>query len=114
MELRFVPYEKKYLKSCAEIVRITWNFSEDLDSPRRPDLIDTYYVQSCVDPSEHLELIVDKQDTVKGILFGSIEDAPSGRKLVYRLRDLRLKLRCLFHILTGDFGKRKTAWKFFK
>ncbi len=114
MELRFATYEKKYLKSCADIVRVTWNFAEDLDSPRRPDLIDEYYVQSCVDPSEHLELIVDESDEVKGILFGSIEDAAPGRKLVSRLRGIRLKLWCLFHILTGDFGKRATALRFFE
>ncbi|MCU5086814.1 GNAT family N-acetyltransferase [Bacillus cereus] len=111
MELKFEKYDEKYLESCAALIRSTWKFEKEFIQPQKPEIIYQYYVLSCVNYSEHLDLIVDEHDEVKGMLFGSIEDADTRSEMKYKLQEIKTDLRMLFNLLRGDFGNRKTALK---
>ncbi|NGP46029.1 GNAT family N-acetyltransferase [Bacillaceae bacterium SIJ1] len=109
MELRFQKYNPSYLNSCAKLVRNTWAFDKEFHKPKKPESIFKQYVLSCENYSEHLDLIVDEHDEVKGILFGSIEDAGLFRTLKYQVKGMRNRLISLFYLIRGDFGQRKKA-----
>ncbi|AHD04439.1 hypothetical protein ERICIV_03992 [Paenibacillus larvae subsp. larvae] len=52
MELKFKKYDKKYLESCAALIRSTWEFEKEFIQPKKPELIYQYYVLSCVNSME--------------------------------------------------------------
>ncbi|MDT2246792.1 hypothetical protein P7H16_07295 [Paenibacillus larvae] len=43
MELKFKKYDKKYLESCAALIRSTWEFEKEFIQPKKPG-----QVQICV------------------------------------------------------------------
>ncbi|MCY6371480.1 GNAT family N-acetyltransferase [Clostridium ganghwense] len=109
MKLQFKKYNKRYLRSCSELVKTTWKLDEGFENLKNVDLIYKYYLLTCVNYSEHLDIIVDEKDNVKGLLFGSIEDASYMQIIKYKLKSLKLKLWALYHLALGNFGDRKTA-----
>lgn len=109
MKLRFEKFNNSHLEGCAEIIKTTWKFEEDFKNSKRKDLIYKYYVLACGNYCEHLEVIVDENDNVKGLLFGSIENTPYSEKIKYKFKELKLNLWALHHLIVGDFGDRKTA-----
>lgn len=111
MKYYYKKYEKKYLKDCANIVRDMWKFEKTLVNPKKPEILYEYYIRDCENYSEHLELLVNEKNHVKGILFGSIEDAKLYLKIKYALKHIRNAFGLYYHILNGDFGERKAAWK---
>lgn len=111
MELKFKKYNKKYLESCANLIRSTWPFEKEFNQPKNPEIIYQSYVLSCEMYSEHLDLIVDEYDNVKGILFGSIENAGFFSQMKYRAKGFKNNLKILYYLLRGGFGNRRTAWK---
>lgn len=114
MALTYAKYEKKYLKSCMEIIRSTWTFDKDFINPKKPDYVYKYYVLDCVNWSEHLDLLVDEQGQAMGILFGSIENTSLGKRLKFKARQIALRAEFWYHILNGDFGDRKRAVAVYK
>ena len=75
MNYKIVKYEKKYEYSCAELIRDTWNLHSGFKNIKNVMPIYIAYVRCCADYSLHLEAIVDENDNLKGVLFGSIERA---------------------------------------
>lgn len=114
MKYYYKKYEKKYLKDCAQMVRDTWEFEKTLVNPRKPEILYEYYIRDCENYSEHLEILADENDHAKGILFGSIEKATIFLKIKYSFKNIRNYAGMLYHILNGDLGKRKAAWKTFQ
>lgn len=114
MKYYYKKYEKKYLRDCANIVRNMWKFEKTLVNPKKPQILYEYYIRDCENYSEHLELLVDENDHAKGILFGSIEKSRLSLRIKYALKNIRNYLGIYYHILNGDLGERKAAWKTFQ
>ncbi|WP_072988409.1 GNAT family N-acetyltransferase [Clostridium cavendishii] len=112
--LKYKKFEKKYLDSCIEIVKSTWLFEENLINPKNPKYIYKHYVMNCVNWSEHLDLIVDDNDQVVGILFGSIEDNAWIKEFKYTIIQYKLNISMWWHIIIGDLGQRKRAFEVYK
>lgn len=110
MQLYYERYHRKHLQSCAEIIRTTWKFEKRLIRPKHPELLYQYYILDCENWSEHLDLLVDVEGTVWGILFGSIEAAPMRLRLKYLCKQLRNELFIRWHILLGHLGQRRAAF----
>jgi len=106
MKFIYKNYEKKYQKSCMELIKTTWQLDEYLETPRQPSHIYRYYLERCVIWSDYLELLVDEQDNVQGILFGAVTDIGYQKK---HLKQWLLNTSVLWHILIGDLGVRKSA-----
>jgi GNAT superfamily N-acetyltransferase len=109
MKLQFKKYNKRYLGSCSELIKTTWNFEEGHKNYKKVDLIYKYFLLTCENYSEHLDIIVDENDNVKGLLFGSIEDASYMQRIKYKFKSLKLKLWNFYHLALGNFGDRKIA-----
>lgn len=109
MLLSYKKYRNKYLESCMKLIQSTWTFEEEFLKPKHPRHIYKYYVLNCVNWSEHLELLVDEDDQVQGLLFGSREDATFPQKMKFRLIQWKLRFSLWWHILLGDLGNRKRA-----
>lgn len=109
MPLHFKPYEKKYLRSCAKLVRATWKIHKELKDVENPEYVYMRYALECVIYSRHLDLIVDEHDEVKGILWGSIEGDTWYHELGKWLSEIKLGLWTAYHYFCGHFGERKTA-----
>ncbi|MCT4660426.1 MAG: hypothetical protein N4A40_01095 [Tissierellales bacterium] len=73
-EHRFIPYDAKYLESCGELVKESWNLHKGLENVENINSVYELYIRDCVDYSEYTELIVDKDERVMGIMFASIEN----------------------------------------
>lgn len=114
MVLSYKKYEKKYLESCMELIRTTWLFEENFKHPRQPMYVYKYYVENCVNWSEHLELLVDEHDRVMGILFGSIEDNNYWKEFIFYLSQWKIDFLMRLHILIGDLGERRQAMATYK
>lgn len=109
MKLKFKKYNRRYLRSCAELIKTTWDLEEGFENPKKVDIIYQYFVMSCVNYSEHLDIIVDEKNNVKGLLFGSIEDESYPQMIKYMIRVLKMKLWASVNLILGNFGDRKTA-----
>ncbi len=109
MSLKIVKYEKKYLKRCAELVRRTWNLHGYFKKLKRRELVYIYYLLTCENYSEHREILIDDNDDVRGVLFGSIEDEPFHLSVKYRLKKLKLQVWAWFHLVRGNFGDKEQA-----
>lgn len=114
MILSYKNFETKYLDSCMEMIKDTWLFEEDFINPKKPEYIYKHYVMSCVNWSEHLDLLVDENDKAVGILFGSIENTTWVKELKFNFIQFKLHLSMLWHILIGDLGERKRALAVYK
>ncbi|TCL43300.1 MATE family efflux transporter [Harryflintia acetispora] len=108
-EYRFVPYSRRHLKECAEIVAQTWDFTEGFCGLRRPGLLYEYYVRDCVIPSEHTDVILDREGHVMGLLFGGNEKASPMTRLCWKLKNRWMRFTRWLHLCLGHFGGRKAA-----
>lgn len=109
MGLRIVGYDKRYLNSCADLVRKTWNLHGGFKNLKRKELVYIYYFLTCENYSEHLELLVNENDEVKGVLFGSIEDESYLQMIKYRIKSLKLAHWVRFHLNKGNLGDKIRA-----
>lgn len=111
MEYKIKQYSKKYLRSCAELVKSTWNFHSDFEEI--PAILPIYivYVKECLDFSIHREIIVDENDKVCGLLFGSIEDGSFLQNIKCRFNSITTFLYTVRLWIFGKFGKKDTAKK---
>lgn len=109
--MKFVNYQKKYLNSCVELVRDTWNFHESFKNANQLDILYKYYFLSCYNYSEHCELLIDENDTVRGVLFGSIEAETITRSVKYKCHEVALGVWIFLQVMLGHLGCRSTALK---
>ncbi|MBP2099501.1 GNAT family N-acetyltransferase [Enterococcus rivorum] len=114
MKVSHKKFEKKYLESCMALIKSTWLFEEDFAAPKHPEYIYKYYVLNCVNWSQHLDLLVDQNDQVQGILFGSIEDVGYLQSFLYALVNWKNQFEIWWHILLGDLGDQKQARKVYQ
>ncbi|MCT4619188.1 MAG: GNAT family N-acetyltransferase [Marinisporobacter sp.] len=106
---RFEKYEPKYLKSCGELVQEAWNLHEAYKNPKDMDSIYELYVRDCLDYSEYKELILDEDDNVCGIMFGSIENRAAIQGIAVIIKRIKTLLWSIFKLLRGNFGTMDTA-----
>ncbi|WP_428868347.1 GNAT family N-acetyltransferase [Clostridium sediminicola] len=109
IRLKFKKYNRKYSRSCAELIKTTWDLEEGFKNPKKVDSIYQYFLKSCINYSEHLDIIVDENDNVKGLLFGSIEDETYPQMVKYMIRTLEINLWAFFNLIIGNFGDREVA-----
>lgn len=109
VNVEFVKYEDKYLESCARLIETTWQFHKEFKNMGDKSVIYKFYVLSCLNYSEHLDLIVDDKDEVLGILFGSIENESSSQTKKYKKQEKALKRWAFRELSKGNFGDRKVA-----
>lgn len=114
MNLYFREYEEKYFDSCIELLKTTWDFHRGFKNLPDKDLVYQHYFYTCLNWNEHMEIIVDDYDNVKGILFGSIEAESYVRAKVFKRAEKKLKKWTAHHLRKGDFGEKEAALKSFK
>ncbi|MBP2145115.1 ribosomal protein S18 acetylase RimI-like enzyme [Methanofollis sp. W23] len=104
-------YENKYLMSCAELVKETWDFHSSYQD--LTDVMPIYiaYVRECIDFSLHLEIIVDENDKVCGLLFGSIENPSFVKKIKCFSNHLQTRLWIRKNWISGKFGNKSVAFQ---
>lgn len=108
-EHRFIPYDAKYLESCGELVKESWNLHKGLENVENMSSVYELYIRDCVDYSEYTELIVDKDERVMGIMFASIENRNISQYMALIARRLKTALWRAIRLFRGDFGKITTA-----
>lgn len=101
--MRIILYQEKYLQGCITLIATTWNLDECLENPKGAYIYE-YFIRRCAVWSDFLEIIVDENDNVQGILFGRTCE-------VWKSRFLFFKLSCwlLWHIFNYDLGEIKGA-----
>lgn len=109
MKLRTTTYSKRYLPSCSKLVRDTWNFHSQFQGIKNIDLVYTLYFLNCENYSEHTELLIDENDEVKGLLFGSIENESFLQAIKYKCKTIKMAIWAMYHYLRGNFGDRSIA-----
>jgi GNAT superfamily N-acetyltransferase len=109
ISLKFKKYNKKYLKSCGELIRTTWKLEKEFENPKKVNLIYEYYLMCCIIYSEYLEILVDEDDNVKGLIFGSIEDKNIKLLLKYKLKVITRDFWAFYNLILGNFGEFKEA-----
>lgn len=114
MGLKFEKYKEAHLESCARLIRSTWNFHKAFEGIKDESLIYIHYLLTCLNYSEHLDVLVDDNQEVKGILFGSIEDETWTMARKYRKAEKALNKWTQQHIQNGDFGNPKEARRILK
>lgn len=114
MKYEFINYEKKYLKSCAELVKDTWDFHSDFKGIKNNLIIYIAYVCDCLNYSKHCQLIIGEDDKVYGLLFGSIENETFVYSLKYFFKNLLNFFIVINNILLGKLGNRVIAIKNFR
>lgn len=110
-EVKIVKYKNNYLKSSIELVKATWNLhSEFVDIPST-DIVYEYFFRVCLNWNRHLDIIINQDDEVKGILFGSIENESFIKERQYYLEDKKINKWLMKNLKNGAFGDRKIAEK---
>lgn len=109
MNVTYQRFNRKYLKSCQEIIKSTWPFHKHFINPKKPDYIYKYYILDCENWSEHQDLLIDEYGQVQAILFGSIEKPGVLLTLKYLWKHIKINAEIRYHILNGDLGNRKAA-----
>ncbi|WP_159434088.1 GNAT family N-acetyltransferase [Clostridium grantii] len=85
---------------------------EEFENPKKVNLIYEYYLLCCANYSEYLEILVDEQDNVKGLIFGSIEDKNIKRLVSYKLKGFTKEIWAFYNLILGNFGELKEALTF--
>lgn len=111
MSIKFKQYHDKYFDSCVQLVKETWNLEKGFKNPKNIIAIYEHYFLTCLNWNVHLEIMVDEDDTVKGILFGSIEDASYSVERKFKKIDKELKKWTVERINDGSFGEKNMAKK---
>ncbi|AYV23093.1 N-acetyltransferase [Vibrio mediterranei] len=106
---RFESYSDKYFASCVDLIMATWNLhSNFVDLPSRRFVYD-FYLKTCLNWNHHLDLIVDNEGRVIGILLGSKEEISLIEELKFARRD-RLNNKWKNKLLgLGRFGNKDVA-----
>lgn len=73
-----------------------------------------HYFYTCLNWNQHMDIIVDESNDIKGILFGSIEDCGCAKEREFESIDKKLEIWTEKHIQQGDFGDQETAVNRFK
>ncbi|GAA0742818.1 GNAT family N-acetyltransferase [Clostridium oceanicum] len=113
-DYRFVNYESKYLKSCGHLVQESWNLHKSYKNFKKIDSVYELYIRDCVDYSEYTELIVDGEDIVYGIMFGSIENRNITQYTDLSIKRIKTALWRAVRVFRGDFGTISTAMNVYK
>jgi len=108
-QLRFEAYSDLYFDSCVELIRSTWNFHSEFVGIPDETAVYQYYLKTCLNWNHHLELIVDADTQVKGILFGSKEEISYLEELSFARRDKRINKWKNQMLKNGGFGEITTA-----
>lgn len=111
---KFVSYESKYLKSCSDLVRESWNLHQHYKKLKNIDSVYELYIKDCLDYSEYTELIVDENEIVHGIIFGSIEDRNIIQFIDLSIKRIKTALWRTIRVLRKDFGTINTAINVYK
>ncbi|WP_180962667.1 GNAT family N-acetyltransferase, partial [Salimicrobium jeotgali] len=111
IEYRVIKYNRKYLYSCAKLVRNTWDFHSSFVGVKDNLPIYITYVKECLNYSIHREIIVNEKDEVCGLLFGSIEENGIIDAVKWKISTLFISLYQLALWCLGRFGNRKIATK---
>ncbi len=110
----FSNYDSKYLKSCGDLVRESWNLHQNYRNLKQIDSVYELYIRDCVDYSEYTELIVDGDGIVHGIMFGSIENRDIIQHINLVIKRIKTTLWHAVKVIKGDFGRRSTAITVYK
>lgn len=111
--IKFKQYNRKYFYKCIKLVKETWNFHNEFSGLKDENLVYEYYFRSCLNWNTHLEIIVDEDDEVKGLLFGSIEDDSYINERKYRREEKILEKWLKKNINRGKFGNPLKANQIF-
>ncbi|WFD10217.1 GNAT family N-acetyltransferase [Tepidibacter hydrothermalis] len=106
---RFEKYDLKYFKSCADLVKQTWNLHGAYKEIKNIDCVYELYIRDCLDYSEYCDLIIDEDENVCGIMFGSFENRNIIQRSTLIIKRIKTCLWSSFRLLKGDFGKINNA-----
>ncbi|GAB3527175.1 hypothetical protein GCM10027342_32270 [Photobacterium alginatilyticum] len=107
--LRFEKYSNQHFTSCVELIKSTWNFHIDFINIPDDNIVYEYYFKTCLNWNQHLDVVVDENSNVKGLLFASKEDSSVFRELVYLRKERQIKKWKNKKIRLGAFGDRDKA-----
>lgn len=111
---RFVNYESKHLKSCSDLVRESWDLHQNYKNLKNIDSVYELYIKDCLDYSEYTELIIDENDIVHGIMFGSIENRNIIQYINLSIKRIKTALWRIIRAARKDFGTIDTAINVYK
>jgi len=109
--LKFEKYSNIHFDSCVELIKSTWCFHLDFINIPNESVVYEYYLKTCLNWNQHLDVILDKNSNVKGVLFGSKEDSSFIKELLFSRKERQINKWKNQHLNTGAFGERKKAEK---
>lgn len=107
--LRFEKYNNRYFESCVQLIKSTWNFHLDFINIPSNTVVYEYYLKTCLNWNDHLDIIVDEDNNIKGVLFGSKEDISVIRELCFVRNDKQINKWKNQQLKQGAFGAQEKA-----
>ncbi|OAN13168.1 hypothetical protein A3K86_16035 [Photobacterium jeanii] len=111
--LFFKRYEPSYFDSCVSLVKATWNLHAGFEAITDDELVYAYYLKMCLNWNDHLDIIVDRQENVKGVLFASKEKTSFIKELFHIREDRKINKWKNQKLKQGAFGELKQAQREF-
>lgn len=113
MDLKFTDYRSDHFDSCIKLIKETWNFHDKFKGLSDDNLVYEYYLRSCLNWNAHLQVIINSDKHVKGLLFASIEDDSLFNEMRFKMEDLRLERWLKKKVNQGCFGETGVARRVF-
>ncbi len=107
--LKFDKYSDTQFNSCVELIKSTWNFHLDFINISDENVVYECYLKTCLNWNQHLDVILDENSNVKGVLFGSKENSSIIKELLFSRKERQINKWKNQQLNIGAFGERKKA-----
>ncbi len=105
--LKFDKYSDTQFNSCVELIKSTWNFHLDFINISDENVVYECYLKTCLNWNQHLDVILDENSNVKGVLFGSKENSSIIKELLFSRKERQINKWKNQQLNIGAFGERK-------
>ncbi|MBY7699036.1 GNAT family N-acetyltransferase [Vibrio harveyi] len=111
--LTFTSYQDSHFHSCVDLVMSTWNLHSGFVNVPNIRIVYEHYLTTCLNWNHHLDVVLDPQGKVVGVLFASKENISYLEELKFAKKDKKLNKWKNKNLAAGNFGEKESAKKVF-
>lgn len=108
MKIENKPYNSNYFDKIIDLLKETWDFTLHFNDLENSDVLYSLYFKKILSNCSYRRIVIDENDQVLGVIFAEMNERSNKFKL------LQLNSKIVIETIKGNFGRKKTAFLFFK